>query len=198
MTFAIAAAVTAAALNPSSTAPQPKPLNENAWILPEDYPAPAMRGAEEGRVAFRLAVDTTGAVIDCAVTASSGSALLDVHTCDLMRLRARFEPARDDSGRAIAGEYSSTVDWTLPDGPAYDISQEAPADVSTIDIQVGSNGRVTQCKVVELAGSASNGLDPCIKYPNGSRYSDPTTRDGRPIGSQVRITNIVTRIADHP
>jgi TonB family protein len=79
-----------------------------------DYPDAAVREGAEGRTGFTLNVDARGRVTNCTIEQSSGSTLLDEVTCRLMMTRARFLPARDVAGSAIADTYSSTINWVLP------------------------------------------------------------------------------------
>jgi TonB family protein len=173
-------------------APKPTPIAESQWIGADDYPAPAMRAMAEGRVAYRLDVNQAGAVTGCTIVTSSGSDLLDVHTCDLMRLRARFAPAHDAAGNVITSHYESAVNWRLSAGPPFEVTDSWPPDRSTISLKIGTDGRVTECAVVEAAGASAqpNALSPCTKYPPGSRYIDPPVRNGKPVTGRVRITNI--------
>lgn len=98
-------------LQASALEPSGDPGN---WALDNDYPVEARRAGHEGVVVFRLTVDAAGAVSRCEVTTSSGSPVLDATTCQLMRERARFKPARDERGRAIAATYSNRVTWRIP------------------------------------------------------------------------------------
>ena len=195
LSFALLAFLAVAQSVPAS---RPMPLRQESWVTPQDYPAPALRSLEEGRVTFRLDVDAVGAVRGCSIVTSSGSAVLDVHTCDLMRLRARFVPARGPMNKAIPSEYLSAITWVLPDSRAVDINAMAPVNRSAIEFVVGSDGRITKCAVIESVGSPRDphSLDPCARYPSGSRYSDPTVRDGRPVGGRVRLIISETRTYD--
>ena len=87
--------------------PIAKPVNPGGWITFDDYPLIARQASQEGRVAFRLAVAPSGAVTNCTITSSSGVPALDTQTCNLMRSRATFVPAR------MASTYSSSVNWLL-------------------------------------------------------------------------------------
>lgn len=80
----------------------------------DDYPAAAARAGEEGAVGFRLHVGKDGRVAACTVTASSGSAALDSTTCQLIALRARFQPARDAQGKPADDSVSGRIVWRLP------------------------------------------------------------------------------------
>lgn len=88
--------------------------NRGAWITTDDYPAAALRAEDEGVVSLTVQVGSDGRVTGCSVTASSGSATLDSAACRLYQRRARFEPARDDGGNAVATSYNDRVRWQLP------------------------------------------------------------------------------------
>lgn len=90
--------------------------NLAGYVSDADYPSDAIRREEQGTTRFRLAVGPDGRVSDCAVTGSSGSAALDMATCRLMKSRARFSPARDSSGNAVADVVTNAISWRLPSG----------------------------------------------------------------------------------
>ena len=101
---------------PSFTPKAARPLGNTAnWVTTNDYPTIGLRGEHEGSTRYRLSVDTAGKVTNCAVTASSGFADLDSATCATLTRRAKFTPATDDSGARVAGSYSGTVTWRLPE-----------------------------------------------------------------------------------
>jgi TonB family protein len=99
-------------LRPSRT-PVPLP----SLFSSADYPAAAIRAGETGLVVFRLDVGEDGRVAACTVTASSGSASLDSTTCRLVKMRARFDPARDAEGRPVPDSFVGRVLWRLPEPP---------------------------------------------------------------------------------
>jgi TonB family protein len=80
-----------------------------------DYPAAAIRAGEQGLVGFRLDVGKDGRVTGCAITASSGSAILDSTTCQLMIRRARFTPALDHEGKPTEDKVAGRILWRLPE-----------------------------------------------------------------------------------
>ena len=84
------------------------------WVTDSDYPAGALRRGEHGVTGFSLAVGPDGRVRDCMVTQSSGSQELDRATCAKVSARARFAPAKDGSGSAVAGAYANTIRWEIP------------------------------------------------------------------------------------
>ncbi|KTT68945.1 energy transducer TonB [Sphingomonas endophytica] len=84
------------------------------WITTEDYPASALRAGEQGVVGIALRVGSDGRAESCAVTTSSGHPSLDQATCRLYMRRAKFTPARDDSGAEVAATFNDRVRWQLP------------------------------------------------------------------------------------
>jgi TonB family protein len=85
------------------------------WVSIEDYPGNAKREGREGTAGFRLAVGSDGKVFGCTITTTSGHSDLDAATCTSMTKRARFDPAKDAGGNAVAGSYQSRVCWKLPE-----------------------------------------------------------------------------------
>ena len=84
------------------------------WLTTDDYPPAALRAGKEGRTRFRLDVAADGKVIGCTVVSSSGSDELDQTACRVLLRRARFAPAKNVGGQAMASSYSSSVLWRLP------------------------------------------------------------------------------------
>ena len=88
--------------------------NLASYVRDGDMPASvAERGPFNVRVYFDLSVTPEGRVGACRVTQSSGVAELDAITCRIMRSRARFTPARDGQGSAVADTVSSAIGWSL-------------------------------------------------------------------------------------
>jgi len=80
----------------------------------DDYPQSAIRNEEQGTTAVRMTIGTDGRVTDCSITQSSGSAALDQATCNILRRRARFTPAKDQAGNPITDSFSQRIRWELP------------------------------------------------------------------------------------
>jgi protein TonB len=98
-------------------APRPaRPQGNYAnWVTTNDYPTSGLRAEHEGSVRYRLSVDAAGKVTGCSVTGSSGFTDLDTTTCAVLTRRGRFTPASDETGARVAGSYSGTVTWRLPE-----------------------------------------------------------------------------------
>ncbi|GAA4008976.1 energy transducer TonB [Sphingomonas humi] len=116
-----------AAEAPSSDTPPAEPSDGQAtgtraranlasYFSDSDYPPSAIRNNEQGTVAFVLSVSPAGRVSECRIAQGSGSQTLDMATCSILQSRARFEPARDDSGEAVGDEVRGRIKWVLPAG----------------------------------------------------------------------------------
>ena len=88
--------------------------SKGGWMANAEYPADALEAGEEGAVTVALAIDASGGVAGCDVVKSSGSRSLDAETCRAVRRRARYTPATDDRGQAVASADRHTVRWALP------------------------------------------------------------------------------------
>lgn len=110
-----AAAATAAPAAPSA-APVAPPAPPTDWpfrFSRDDYPAAAMRNEEQGTVRYRVEIGADGRVARCTITGSSGSAQLDSATCRTVTRWARFAPARDGEGNAVADSREGEVTWRI-------------------------------------------------------------------------------------
>lgn len=99
-------------LDPVSASPKGNP---GGWITNNDYRTSWINRGYTGVANFTLLIDARGRVSGCTITGSTGHPELDNATCRLLERRARFEPAKDSSGNAVAGSYRSSVRWTIPD-----------------------------------------------------------------------------------
>jgi periplasmic protein TonB len=105
-----------AAPAPSAAPPPARRARANlAAIMSDDDLTPTMRREHmRGRVAFDLEIDASGRVSACRITTSSGFPLLDARTCQILRVRATYRPARDAQGHAVPDTDSGNVVWSLP------------------------------------------------------------------------------------
>lgn len=108
---------------PAPPAPTPsfepvsaRPKNDpGRWLSNNDYRPSWTRRELTGLAKFRLEIAANGRVSNCTVTGSTGHGELDAATCSLVSKRARFEPARDSNGEPVAGSYTGSVLWQLPE-----------------------------------------------------------------------------------
>jgi len=101
----------AALFDPVGARPRSNPAR---WVTNDDYRPRWIMEEMAGTARFTLAIDASGKVTGCTITRSTGHAPLDAATCELVSRRARFEAARDGTGRPVAGSYSGIITWTIP------------------------------------------------------------------------------------
>jgi protein TonB len=77
----------------------------------DDYPAQARGTGAHGKVDARLTIDTSGRVAGCSILHSSGYAVLDAATCQVLRRRARYGPAIDSHGKPVVGTVDEEIVW---------------------------------------------------------------------------------------
>lgn len=91
------------------------PGNDMAgWVTTDDYPASDLRQGHTGKVRFRVSVDANGRVGGCTIVESSGYPGLDAATCRNVSRRARFQPATNAEGDRVAGSFTGTIRWMIP------------------------------------------------------------------------------------
>jgi len=138
------------------------PRNSPAdWITDEDYPGSSLRNNEQGVVGFALAIDATGVVTGCTITLSSGWTALDAATCRLLQQRARFNPAKDRDGEAIADSFRFRIRWSMPDGG------NSPFESWTRFTQFRTNslGVLSGCTDRHEGAPPEGGFGGCVRQP---------------------------------
>ncbi len=103
---------TAPAYTPTNPIPRNSP---SGWVTTAEYPHRAITRGWEGEANYALSIGTNGQVEDCQITSSTGHRVLDQATCRWVSRRARFEPAKNNSGEIVPGTYSGRISWILPD-----------------------------------------------------------------------------------
>ena len=88
--------------------------NASRWVTNDDYRSRWILEEMAGTARFNLAIDTRGKVTGCTITRSTGHAPLDAATCELVTRRARFDAARDGTGKPVASNYSGVITWQIP------------------------------------------------------------------------------------
>lgn len=120
-----------------------------SWITSDDYPASALAATADGLVRVVLAIDPSGSVAGCTIELSSGNAELDTSTCTALRKRAKFAPARDESGVAVSSMRVQSVRWAIPRDQL--ISQGFRMTYS-----LDPTGHISACKIDEFGGHDSD------------------------------------------
>jgi TonB family protein len=195
--------VAAAGAAPSANAAEPEPARAVQdlyhWFTTDDYPLEALVRRGQGVVRFRLTIDAQGAVSNCVIESSSGDPDLDRVSCEVLRSRARYHPARDAEGRPVEGSDSGSVTWRLPamlpeaevDGAPRPVQRARanlslyftsddfpePARLRGIEGTVGfrlaisAEGRVTGCTVTHASGDSSLDEATCAILIERARYA---------------------------
>jgi protein TonB len=80
----------------------------------DDYPASAQASGAEGTTRASLTIGPDGRVTGCSIIQSSGNGSLDSATCNILRRRAKFVPARDSNGNATSDTITTpSIVWRL-------------------------------------------------------------------------------------
>lgn len=163
--------------------------NPGFWITPEDYPAPDLRKEAEGVTGVRLDVNTDGIVSNCTVTQSSGSETLDAATCTLLQERARFTPARDRTGQAMADNYTTRVKWQIPEADPEQV-KDFPKRLQ-LRFDINEAGETTACTVLANEGNATvvkdtgETVDPCATMMKSKKRPVFLDANGNPVAVRV-------------
>lgn len=99
-------------------------------ITSADYPVEAVRNGWEGTTDFDLTIAPNGGVAYCAVTHSSGHAVLDDAACQLIVNRALFQQISYANGHPVMRHWSSSVNWRLPKAAAPTMLQGYPSETA--------------------------------------------------------------------
>ncbi len=135
----------------------PSTFSQYEWFQDVVLPASLYRQQAEGLVMYSVKINAEGAVTDCTVTDSSGFPELDALTCEIVREKARFDPALDQDGEPTLGSFSSYKRWSFRPHDLNDFS-------FTIRATIRVDGTAINCRVVEQAGTPPMGFkeeDPC-------------------------------------
>jgi TonB family protein len=197
----------------AADAPPQSLANLASYVSDADYPVEAIRREEQGTVRFRLHITPEGRVGRCVIVETSGSPSLDETTCRIMTERARFTPARDSNGAAIADQIESRIKWVLPEEsvefeppPVRAVSlvdlatlarpQDYPIEarrqrregVVDIAIVIAADGSVEQCVVGQSSGSPLLDDRTCALVRERARFTPARDASGAPTIDIVQTT----------
>jgi protein TonB len=80
----------------------------------DDYPASAQAAGAEGTAQAQITIGPDGRVEGCNIIRSSGNSALDSATCNIIRRRAKFIPAKDSNGQATTDTITTPpITWRL-------------------------------------------------------------------------------------
>jgi protein TonB len=99
-------------------------------LTSNDYPMEAEQFHATGDVIFRVIVGADGNVEECRILRQTQVAAFGRVTCEIMRTRARFEPARDAAGNPVRDYFDGRFVFTSP-GPPHNRRRPRPRPVRT-------------------------------------------------------------------
>ena len=80
----------------------------------DDYPAAASAAEAQGTAQATLTISPDGRVVGCNLIRSTGNGALDSATCNILRRRAKFTPARDSNGQPTTDTVTTPpIVWRL-------------------------------------------------------------------------------------
>lgn len=97
---------------PPPPPPSPAVATTSHAVTADDYPPVSLRLQEQGTVAVRFVIGTTGAVSDCNVATSSGKPRLDDAACKMVVRRWKYKPATQD-GKPVQVQQTANVIFQL-------------------------------------------------------------------------------------
>ncbi|MBX3594560.1 energy transducer TonB [Sphingomonas sp.] len=158
------------------------PIAPGNWVTDDDYPAEALRLGLSGGVTFLLNVGADGVPTGCRIVESSRSEILDRATCRLLLERARFNPARDPSGRGRAATFQSRFTWRIPESREPQI----------VGLRIVRETRGYRC-TFELEGKTRT-----LKPPICTRIAESLAKQAREVEGVVPLglPEVVAAIAD--
>ena len=81
----------------------------------DDYPEAAISAGASGTARAQLSIGPDGRVSGCNLVQSTGNGALDATTCNILRRRVKFTPARDSNGNPTSDTYvTPPIKWVLP------------------------------------------------------------------------------------
>lgn len=83
------------------------------WITTNDYPMDLAMSGRRAIVQLRLNIDASGTTTDCKIQQSTRPKEFDEAACKAILRRAKFQPALDAAGGAIASYWVGTVIFQL-------------------------------------------------------------------------------------
>lgn len=102
------------AANANSHGPTPpKPIDGDNWLWERDYPLDMWQKEQSGWIGFQLTVNSQGKPTFCEVMAVDRERLYNAGLCFKLIERARFEPARNANGEAVASYFRTKIGFKI-------------------------------------------------------------------------------------
>jgi periplasmic protein TonB len=97
---------------PPPPPPTPAVATTSHAVTADDYPPISLRLQEQGTVAIKFVIGSTGGVSDCSVTTPSGKPRLDDAACKMVLRRWKYKPATQD-GKPVTVSQTANVIFQL-------------------------------------------------------------------------------------
>jgi protein TonB len=125
----------ASAAQPAAPPPVPpvrtRPREPMSQLLTNnDYPMAAEMFHATGDVIFRVLVNADGSVRECRILRQTQIVEFGRVSCEIMRTRAHFEPARDAAGNPVPDYFDGHFIFTSP-GPPHNRRRPRPRPIRT-------------------------------------------------------------------
>jgi hypothetical protein len=142
----------------------PVPKNLRSWFSYEDVPSFLIeQGHGFWEVSIRVDVAPDGKIRGCTILSTSSDARLDGLTCEIVRRRARFEPAHYD-GSAAFGAYRTSVSWAVAERPT-NFPTASSADLDLVVEGLPAHIKSPSSVRVMFAVDAKGALSSCSAEP---------------------------------
>jgi hypothetical protein len=172
--FALAAAASFAAA---------VPRYEDSWIAAAvDWPTRGVDRNDYASITAEITVDPRGYASDCHASATAGNPNMAPYTCQLLKKRAQFAPARDPGGRKIYGLHRSHLLWwnrdNMPEGLVpYDFAARVGPEIAKaqgdkltrISYAVDASGSLLSCGPLSDKDDAAVAAEACKQLPQSLR-----------------------------
>ena len=96
-----------------TVAVKPDGIDDWARELQRRYPAPQLRDGAQAYVRVRMNVGADGNATACAVQSDFNDEAFNTLACELLMRHARFEPARDAAGNAVASFWTTGIVYKI-------------------------------------------------------------------------------------
>lgn len=97
----------------AATGARPLNMADVAKRIRQTYPAKALRRGEQATVGLKLLIAADGTVQRCIRFEVTKAKNFGNEPCEIMVKHARFEPARDATGKPVRGFYQTTVSYWM-------------------------------------------------------------------------------------
>lgn len=157
------------------------PAPTGFWITHGDYPASSLQRGEEGATAYRAVIAPNGKPESCEVLSSTGNETFNRLTCSLLMRRARFSPAKNETGSPAYGVFHSVTNFWLPNSSKSKIPLILPPNlrltvkalptnvqspvVVTVHVGVDELGAFRTCSVSPTQQQAKLASVACAQIP---------------------------------